>query len=449
MKKHLGTCFACCATLMFLLMAASSAQAAFHLYRISQIFSNADGTVQFITLITADDGEYQWGGQSITSTGSKGGGILVFPTDLPRHATALKSVLIATQGFADLHIVTPDFLVPSNFISTGSGSLNFAGVHTVTWVAGELPTDGVHALSALGNVVPNLAENFAGQTASVGGAPASPSYQGLWWKADEAGWGVNFAHQGDRIFATWYTYDTAGNAYWLTMLATATVAGGNTFKGDINLSTGPAFNNFTGNVPPATKVGDGTITFSDANTGTFAYNLNVGTGGATTAISQVKPITRFVLVPGSPQPVCSYQATPDLNAATNYQDLWWLPSESGWGANFAHQGNLIYATWYTYDAKVAGNNAPLWLSALVTRQGASNVFVGPMYRTAGARFDNFKASDVVQPPTTVGTATLTFADGNHAAFHYVTNGAGNLPMADQTKQITRILFAPPATTVCQ
>jgi len=85
----------------------------------------------------------------------------------------------------------------------------------------------------------------------------------------------------------------------------------------------------------------------------------------------------------------------------------------------------------------------------LTRQGTTNVFSGNMYRTSGGRFDNYKASDVVQPATVVGTATLTFADGNHAAFHYVTNGAGALPSADQAKSITRLLFAPPAATVCQ
>jgi hypothetical protein len=196
-------------------------------------------------------------------------------------------------------------------------------------------------------------------------------------------------------------------------------------------------------------VGDGTISFSDANTGTFAYNLNAGTGGAAAAIAQSKPITRFVLDASSAQPSCSYQSAPDLNAATNYQDLWWLAAESGWGANFAHQGNTIYATWYTYDAKAAGNNAPLWLAALLTRQGTSNVFSGNLYRTSGARFDNYKASDVVQPATVVGNATLSFADGNHGTFHYVTSGAGGLPTADQTKSITRLLFAPPAATVCQ
>jgi hypothetical protein len=279
------------------------------------------------------------------------------------------------------------------------------------------------------------------------GAPNAASYQGLWWKADEGGWGVNFAHQGEQIYATWYTYDTSGNAYWLSMLASRTTAPGNEYHGDISAYVGPAFNNFTGTYK-ATTVGDGTITFSDANTGTFAYNLNAGTGGATTAISQSKPITRYVLDAGSAQPTCSYQAAPDLKAATNYQDLWWLESESGWGVNFAHQGDRIYATWYTYDAKGAGNNAPLWLSALLTRDTTTNVFRGGLDRYAGARFDNFKASDVGIPPATVGKVTVAFTDGNHATFQYVTDGTGGLPASNQTKSITRLRFAPGAT-VCQ
>ena len=35
----------------------------------------------------------------------------------------------------------------------------------------------------------------------------------------ESGWGVNLAHQGDIIFATWFTYDVAGKAWWLSMSA--------------------------------------------------------------------------------------------------------------------------------------------------------------------------------------------------------------------------------------
>ncbi len=43
-------------------------------------------------------------------------------------------------------------------------------------------------------------------------------------------------------------------------------------------------------------------------------------------------------------------------------------TESGWGINFAHQGNLLFATWYTYGT----NNAPMWLSVLATQTGAGD-----------------------------------------------------------------------------
>ena len=39
---------------------------------------------------------------------------------------------------------------------------------------------------------------------------SDPNFQGLWWNPDQSGWGINFAHQGDIIFATWFTYDAAG-----------------------------------------------------------------------------------------------------------------------------------------------------------------------------------------------------------------------------------------------
>jgi len=276
-----------------------------------------------------------------------------------------------------------------------------------------------------------------------GHLPAAVNYQGLWWNPAESGWGVNFVHQGDQVFATWYTYDTGGNAYWLSMLASRTTPTGNAYKGDVYVDTGPPFNNFAGS-GVAIKVGDGTVTLADANNGTFFYEISAG-GAAN--VQQTKAITRFSL--GGAQPTCTYSNAPDLAAATNFQDLWWVPAESGWGVNFAHQGNQLFATWYTYDAKSAGGNAPLWLSALMARQGTSNVFTGPLTRTSGPRFDNYKASDIVQPVPTVGTVTATFTDGNHATFRYATNGTGNLPVVDQAKSITRFLFAAPAGTTCQ
>ena len=85
----------------------------------------------------------------------------------------------------------------------------------------------------------------------------------------------------------------------------------------------------------------------------------------------------------------------------------------------------------------------------MTRVGTSNVYTGPLTRTSGPRFDNYQASDL-QPIPAVGTATATFADGNHATFAYSTDGTGGLPVVtNQSKSITRYRFAATAGTTCQ
>ena len=61
----------------------------------------------------------------------------------------------------------------------------------------------------------------------AGTVVGTANYQGLFWNApagSESGWGINFAHQGDVIFATWFTYDATGKALWLSMTANKTAA---------------------------------------------------------------------------------------------------------------------------------------------------------------------------------------------------------------------------------
>ena len=160
--------------LITLFAAASAAHAAFHLFRISQIYSNADGSVQFVVLreCCATDGENFLAGVTLRSTSGGSTRTLSFPTNLPSGDTANKSVLIATQGFADLGLITPDYIMPASFLPIGGGSLNYGGVTQMTF--GAMPTDGRMLLSS-GATAPNLAINFAGQTASVGATPASAS----------------------------------------------------------------------------------------------------------------------------------------------------------------------------------------------------------------------------------------------------------------------------------
>ncbi len=229
---------------------------------------------------------------------------------------------------------------------------------------------------------------------------APPNYGGIWWNApagSEAGWGINFAHQGDIIFATWFTYDSSGNAWWLAMQANRTATG--VYAGTIFTTHGPAFNAvpFNPALVTETPVGSGTLTFSDANDASFAYTVN--------GVSQTKALLREVFA--SPVPVCTFGGMSNLAQATNYQDLWWASPggvESGWGVNLTQQGEVIFATWFTYD----GNGNPLWLSGPALKTSAG-VYTGTLSRTTGPGFNAvpFDPSKVTETP--VGTLTLTSA----------------------------------------
>ena len=262
--------------------------------------------------------------------------------------------------------------------------------------------------------------------------PPPPNYQGLWWNSpsgSEAGWGINFAHQGDMILATWFTYDTAGDGWWLVMNAGKTAEG--TYSGTLLETAGPAFSAlpFDPLLHTRTTVGSGTLAFRDADNGTFRYSVR--------GVEQAKPITRQVY---GPLPTCTFGTQPDMAAATNYQDMWWVAggAESGWGINLAHQGDVIFATWFTYDS----DGSPMWLAVNAPRI-APGVYGGKLIRTTGPAFSATPFDPAMVTRTDVGTATFTFANGNAATFAYTLGGVS------RAKAITRQLFAPPAGTRCR
>ena len=410
-----------------------AAHAEFHLFRIDQVFSNAEGTIQYVVMRESSgaNGEHFWVGQSLSTTGASGPKQIQFPSNLPSAATASRSVLIATSGFAALGLVTPDYTIPGQFLPIAGGTLNYAN-GTDQIALPPLPTDGATAIDRNGTQVAATPRNFAGATATVNLGSSAINYEGLWWNSpagSESGWGLNIAHQGDILFATWFTYDATGKGWWLTMTANQSAA--NTFSGQLFQTRGPAFNSvpFSPAAVTATPVGSGTLTFGDASNGTFAYTVN--------GISQTKAITRQVF---GPLPACTFGAQADLTQATNFQDLWWAApagSESGWGVNFTHQGDIIFATWFTYDV----DGTPLWLS-VTANKSAPNVYTGTLFRTTGPAFNAVPFNPAQVIATAVGTATLTFANGNAGSFAYTVNGVA------QTKAITRQVFRAPGT-VCQ
>ena len=257
---------------------------------------------------------------------------------------------------------------------------------------------------------------------------AEDNYQGLWWNEAESGWGLSIAHQGGAITATWLTYDALGRGSWLTLDANR--LGDGTYAGTVYQSSGPVFEeSFDAARIARLPVGQATLAFGDTGTGTLRYSVH-GMEGA-------KAITREIF---GPLPTCTYAADPQLVNAGNYTDLWWAAegSERGWTVHFAHQGDVIVATWSTFGY----SGEPLWLVSAATKVGA-NAYAGTLYRTTGPAFGTVPFDPAKVTRTAAGTASFTFSNGNAATFTYT---MGNVK---RTKAISRELFLPPAGTRCR
>jgi hypothetical protein len=153
-------------------LVASPASAFFHLWRFTEFFSNADGSVQFIELHSSGSGETVAQGATIRSMTT--GKVFTFPANLSGN-TFNKRLLIATPGFASLSgAIAPDFTLPStSFFSTGSDTITlfqFQIIDTKSFTS--VPTDGVmsrHFNSANGqtSLATNTPMNYAGAAGSV------------------------------------------------------------------------------------------------------------------------------------------------------------------------------------------------------------------------------------------------------------------------------------------
>jgi hypothetical protein len=317
-------------------------------------------------------------------------------------------------------------------LADGGSNWYFQGVSDTRWpdtVLDELKSIAGSNFEAVDTSVMQVDPN-SGEAKQAGGAPGY-NVQGLWWNSpagSESGWGVNLTQQGDIVFATWFTYDTDGSGMWLVMSKGDKIAD-NTYSGALYRTTGPAFsaNPWSPSQVGLTPVGSATFTFTDGSNGTFAYTVN-GT-------TQSKPITRQIF--SSPLPTCVQ--FPTFAPSTNYSDLWWRApagSESGWGVNLQHQGDILFATWFTYDA----NGKGLWLVMSKGDKTGPGTYTGALYRTMGTPF-SVPWSQSRFSITPVGTATFAFSDFYAGTFTYT------LDNVTQSKPIVRQVYSTPAT-VC-
>lgn len=139
-----------------------------HTWDVVEVFSNADGTIQFVELREMNNTANESGLNGLQVTSQATGNAFTFPGNLVR-PTSNKRILLATAGFAALPCApTPDHIIPSNFFAIAGDTVRY---HIYdTWVFGAVPTDGTNSLNRVGGSAPNTPTNYAGGTGSVNAA---------------------------------------------------------------------------------------------------------------------------------------------------------------------------------------------------------------------------------------------------------------------------------------
>ena len=423
----------------------SLAFAEFHTYQIEQIFSNASGTVQFIVMHESQgaSAEYFWKGNQITTTSAQTGAVnaFSFPNNLPVSmmmcgyytcdggSTANTRVLIATQGFRDLGILVPDFVVPNGFIPTGGGmiTINYAGVDQVSF--NTLPTDGVTSVNRLDLPMSNLATNFAGNTAVIAPIAVELNQHGLtgsYYQQTTKGQGVEVEIYPDQMavgtglaFLSWFTYDSiAGGAdhqRWYTIQGPVQT-GQPSATLNIYQNTGGNFNDVP--VTNGQQVGTANLSFDSCTSGQLSYNFTDGTGrNGNIALTR---LTQNV--------TCSTTSARPTNADFALSGNWLKATTSGQGVTVEVNPNnpTLFAAWYTYAPNGVGSGAAgqRWYTAQPKTSftpGSRSIDV-VIYENTGGTFN--AATQTIQ--TAVGTGTLAFQSCSAATLTYnFTGGTSN------------------------
>jgi len=160
---------------------AQSAQAAFHLWEVRELYTNLDGTVQFIELFTTSGSQEFTGGTQIRVTNQAGSQThdFIIPSNLPSDS-ANRAFLLATSNLPSLGGPTPDFVIPPNFLFINGGTVEYQGTIQGPEVYTALPTNGTLSRVIPGNTNQlNSPQNFAGQTGTLIPEPTTWAILGL------------------------------------------------------------------------------------------------------------------------------------------------------------------------------------------------------------------------------------------------------------------------------
>ena len=359
-----------------------------------------------------------------TTVGSRPDSIVVHPT-APRFFVTNRGSnsvsVVSTDTMAVLYTM-PVGSAPEGIDVTPTGDLIYAANGASASVSVFYALQPVQLGTVAVGAGPVAAGRFFAGSAQLA-AQTPDILSGLWWNPSESGWGIHLTHRRNTVFAAWFTYDPFGFPRWMVAsncsmsppLACPDCVSGALCSGDLYSTTGARFfsDPFDPRFVHLTREGLLQIEFRSENRATMTYVLG--------SRRRVVEIQRQVWATGLTAP------------AVNYTDLWWNPSESGWGLGITQQFGVMFLTWFVYE----DTGRPIWyVASNCTVKASGHGCTGPLYQTRGPSGPT--SSDTFDPSrvsvTQVGSIDVTFTDANHGMITYTVNG---IPGG---KSITRQLF---------
>jgi len=469
--------------LLFCFSLANLAQGSHHGWVISEVFSNSDGTLQFVEMRSTRSGE-NVGGFRLVSNGIN----YTFPNNVANDSPG-SNLLLSTADFEGAYGISPDFVIADGFLSVDSGSVDYAfGVSVLNWTM--LPTDGVTALGGAAATP----RNNAGQTRVltpldttapvISDVPTSPleilsnedvsvsdtqivDFLEAISCSDESDSSPMLVMDTPASFATGSTTtisitctDDAGNVADDHVEVTITALMENpktglwwnpdesgwgvtlTQQGDIIFVT--MFTYESSGIPIWYVASNCAVTEESCSGELYkvvggasitndwdAPNLDVSAvGDITFAFSDndnANMTFTIDAVEGSKDII--RQVFNELTPGDPMTALWWNASESGWGITLNRQSEIAFATMFTYDT----NEFPSWYVAsncAVTDNQCSGV----LYEVTGgaAITDDWNGANLIV--NEVGSITFEFTDDDNGTIEFDINDI------DGSKTITRQVF---------
>ena len=170
-----------------------AARADSHQWRFNELYSNEDGTIQFIEMKECCGFTAEWNLAPKWILAVNADHQYTFRSDLTGD-TANRHLLLATAGFAALEgVPTPDAIIPDGFLPIGGDVLEYWMYGSIPKrLYGALPLDGFSALQIGGpgpdgqggteddvtTIDVNSPTNYAGESGSIGPVPVRPTTWG-------------------------------------------------------------------------------------------------------------------------------------------------------------------------------------------------------------------------------------------------------------------------------